>query len=308
MDIRVLRYFLAVAEEGNITAAAGRLHVTQPTLSRQLKELESELNTTLFERGNRKIRLTAEGQFLFQKAKEMVSLMDKTITNFNKDKEIIGGDIFIGAGETRAMAGIAQAISELREAYPAVHVHMYSGNADEVKEKLDSGLLDFGIVIEPTDKEKYDFLQLGVTDTWGLLMRKDHPLAEKESIPATDLVDLPLLVSRQTTVSNEFSGWMNLHQEQLHIIGTYNLLFNAALMVEEGVGCALCIEGIINTTGNSILCFRPLTPSLGAPLHIIWKKNQVFSTASRAFLEKFKRNLHLATPNSSATLKKIQEE
>ncbi|WP_226603397.1 LysR family transcriptional regulator [Bacillus cereus] len=292
MEIRVLRYFISVANEESISAAAKQLHLSQPTLSRQLKDLETELDTALFIRGNRKISLTEQGKYLLKQAKEIVALADKTEANLKDSKEIISGEVYIGGGETEAMHLIAKTLKELRTDYPGIRFHLYSGNADDIKSKLDSGLLDFGIVIEPTDKQKYEYVQLPVKDTWGVLMCKDSPLADKQFISPVDLIDTPLFISRQTTVSNELAGWFGQNIENLNVVATYNLLYNAALMVEEGIGYALCLDKLINTSGNSKLCFRPLHPNLEANLNIIWKKNQVFSNAANAFLNQLRNSMN----------------
>ncbi|HHT7153015.1 LysR family transcriptional regulator [Bacillus thuringiensis serovar andalousiensis] len=284
MDIRVLRYFIAVATQENISAAANALHLSQPTLSRQLNNLEEELGTTLFVRGNRKITLTDEGMFLLDRAKEIVDLVKKTEANFNQKSEIISGEIHIGAGETEAMQFIAQTIKKVVAHHPNIKFHLYSGNADDITTKLDSGLLDFGIVIEPANKQKYDYLKLPATDVWGVLMRKDSPLAEKAYIHPTDLLNKPLIISRQTAVSNELSGWLGEEIENLNVIGTYNLLYNASLLVKENIGYALCIDKLMNTSEESTLCFRPLSPKLEAGLNILWKKHQTFSSATKIFL------------------------
>ncbi|MBY7142591.1 LysR family transcriptional regulator [Virgibacillus sp. NKC19-3] len=291
MEIRLLRYFIAVANEQNISAAADYLYISQPTLSRQLSDLEAELGTSLFIRGNRKITLTEEGTFLLAKAKEIVGLVDKTEANFNRPAEIVSGEIYIGGGETEAMHFIAKTLKDLREEHPAIQFHLYSGNADDVTDKLNSGLLDFGIIIEPTDKQKYDYMQLPAKDVWGVLMRKNSPLAHKSSIQPEDVKDKPLIISRQTTVDNELSGWFGQNITDLNIAGTYNLLYNAARMVEEGLGYALCIDKLINTSGNSQLCFKPLNPKLTAGLNIIWKKHQVFSNAANKFLDQIRYNI-----------------
>ncbi|HHK5551334.1 LysR family transcriptional regulator [Bacillus anthracis] len=284
MDIRVLRYFIAVATQENISAAANALHLSQPTLSRQLNNLEEELGTILFVRGNRKITLTDEGMFLLDRAKEIVDLVEKTEANFNQESEIISGEIHIGAGETEAMQFIAQTIKKVVAHHPNIKFHLYSGNADDITTKLDSGLLDFGIVIEPANKQKYDYLKLPATDVWGVLMRKDSPLAEKAYIHPTDLLNKPLIISRQTAVSNELSGWLGKEIENLNVISTYNLLYNASLLVKENIGYALCIDKLINTSEESTLCFRPLSPKLEAGLNILWKKHQTFSSATKIFL------------------------
>lgn len=292
MEIRVLRYFIAVVNEESISASAKQLHLSQPTLSRQLKDLETELGTDLFIRGNRKILLTEGGKYLFKKAKEIVDLADKTEANLKDPKEIISGEIYIGGGETEAMHLIAKTLEVVIKDYPSIRFHLYSGNADDIKSKLDSGLLDFGVVIEPTDKQKYEYVQLPAKDTWGVLMRNDSPLADKQVISPVDLIDKPLFISRQATVSNELTGWFGQSIDNLNIIATYNLLYNAALMVEEGIGYALCIDKIINTSGNSKLCFKPLQPKLEANLNIIWKKNQVFSNAANVFLNQLRKNIN----------------
>lgn len=291
MEIRTLRYFIAVANQESISGAAAYLHLSQPTLSRQLNELEKKLGTTLFTRGNRKITLTDEGMFLLEKAKEIVELVEKTEANFNHPTEIISGEIYIGGGETQVIQIITKTLKEVLTDHPSIKFHMYSGNADDIAIKLDNGLLDFGIVIEPADKQKYDYISLPATDVWGVLMRNDSPLADKPFIEPKDLLDKPLIISRQTAVSNELTGWFGQEIENLTIAGTYNLLYNASLMVKENIGYALCIDGIINTTGDSELCFRPLSPKLEAGLNIMWKKHQVFSSAANQFLKQLRSNL-----------------
>lgn len=291
MEIRLLRYFLAVAREGSISNAAEYLHITQPTLSRQLKDLEEYLGTQLFIRGNRKISLTDEGMLLRKRAEEITMLVDKTEKDFLHSNEIISGDIYIGCGESDSMRILSRITKQLQEEFPHVKVHLLSGNADDITEKLDKGLLDFCILIEPADIKKYDFLKLPVKDQWGLLMPKDSPLAYNDAITPDYLKDLPLLTSRQTMISNEFSGWLGSDFEELNIVGTYNLIYNASLMVEEGVGYALCLDKLINTTGSSNLCFRPLSPKLECSLDIVWKKHQIFSTSAQNFLKRLQREL-----------------
>ena len=286
MEIRVLRYFLAVAREESITAAAQSLHVTQPTLSKQLMEIEAELGTTLFLRGKRKITLTEDGIFLRKRAQEIIDLVVKTESEFNDDAEVISGDVYIGGGETEAMRLIAKTIKNMELEYPHIRYHLYSGNADDIMERMDKGLLDFGVLIEPADIRKYDYIKLPTTDTWGLLMPKNHPLAKKESIIPEEIKDLPLICSRQSLVKNEFSGWLGVDFDKLDIVATYNLIFNASLLVEEGVGCAICLDRLLNVTGDSKLVFVPFAPKLEANLDIVWKKYQVFSKAAEKFLER----------------------
>ena len=291
MELRVLRYFLAVAREESISGAAEALHVTQPTLSRQMMELEEELGKTLFLRGKRKISLTEEGMFLRKRAQEIVTLVEKTESEFSAAEETISGDVHIGGGETDAMRLIARAAHRLQSAYPHIAYHLFSGNADDVTERLDRGLVDFGVFIEPADLSKYDFIKLPVTDIWGVPMRKDCPLAARATIRPQDLLGLPLLASNQHLVKNEFSGWFGEGYEKLNIITTYNLLYNASIMVEEGMGYALCLDKIVRTSGGSPLCFRPLEPKLEVGLHIAWKKYQFFSKAAEKFLECLQREI-----------------
>lgn len=287
MEVRVLRYFLAVAREESISGAAESLHLTQPTLSRQLMDLEAELGRKLLIRGSRKVTLTEEGALLRKRAEEILDLMEKTRSELcETDEADITGDIYIGGGETDAMRLIARTAKELQAAYPRIRYHLYSGNGEDVSERLDKGLLDLGILVEPFDMKKYDSIQLPATDIWGVLMRKDSPLAEKEHIQPEDLWELPLLTSRQTMAQKELMAWLGKGREELHIVSTYNLIYNASLMVEEGLGYALSLDRLINTTGDSALCFRPLRPKLEVGLDIVWKKYQVFSPATAKFLER----------------------
>lgn len=294
MELRVLRYFLTIAREGSITNAANVLHVTQPTLSRQIHDLEEELGQRLFVRGSRNMRLTAEGMILRKRAEEIISMVDKTEAEFHSMSNVVSGDIYIGGGETEAVKLIAQIVCELRTAYPEIHYHLYSGNAEDVTERLDKGLLDFGLLIQPADISKYDYLNIPARDTWGVIMRKDIPLAKKETIRKEDLLNVPLICSRQVISEerhrNEFAEWFGEDFDKLDIVTTFNLVYNAAIMVEAGVGYAITIDKIANTTESSSLCFRPLEPQLDSGLNIIWKKDQVFSAAAELFLEKLREH------------------
>lgn len=294
MELRVLRYFLAVAREENITAAAESLHITQPTLSKQLMELEDRLGAKLFVRGNRKITLTEEGRFLRKRAQEILDLADKTEAAFCPENEPVSGDVYIGGGETRGMRLIARTAKQLHHTYPDIHCHLFSGNAEDVAERLEKGLLDFGIFVGRTDLSKYDSLKFPIADTWGLLMRKEDPLAELDRISPELIKKIPLLGSRQALEQNELSGWLGCDFRQLNIVSTYNLIYNASLMVEEGLGCAVTIEGLVNTSGSN-LCFRPFAPVVTAELVISWKKYQVFSKAAEKFLETLQKNMEAFT-------------
>ena len=284
MDIRVLEYFLAVAREESITKAAEFLNMTQPPLSRQLKDLEKELGKQLLVRGSKKITLTEDGMLLRKRAEELVDLMEKTKAELTGSDETIGGDIYIGGGETDAVLSFAATAKELQEKYPMIHYHLYSGDAEIVMEKLDKGLIDFGLLVGPVDVSKYEYIRLPIRDTWGVLMRKDSPLAEKDSIQAQDLWDKPLIVSHQTSISSDMMAWLQRDASNLNIVMTYDLIFNASLFVRQGLGYAIALDKIINTSGDSELCFRPLYPTMEAGLCIVWKRYQVFSKASQEFL------------------------
>ncbi|MED3863121.1 LysR family transcriptional regulator [Priestia megaterium] len=289
MEIRVLRYFLAVAREGNITRAADFLHVTQPTLSRQLKDLEQELGKKLFIRSSHSVILTDEGMLLRNRAEEIVNMVDKLEAEFSSMEETIGGDVYIGGGETEAMKHIARVAKDVQLRYPNIRYHLYSGNEEDITERLDKGLLDFGILIQPADISKYNYLNMPAKDVWGVVMRKDSPLAVKKSIQAADLLNVPLICSRQamkqTFSKNEFADWFGEDFHKLNIVTTYNLAYNAAIMVEEGVGYAITLDKIVNTSTASNLCFRPLQPRLESGLNIVWKKHHVLSAAANAFLK-----------------------
>ncbi len=294
MEIRVLRYFLVIAREGSITNAANLLHVTQPTLSRQIHDLEKELGQKLFTRRSHNMTLTAEGMILRKRAEEIVAMVDKTETEFTSMEETIGGDIYIGGGETDAIKFLATVAKELHDAYPNIHYHLYSGNAQDVTERLDKGLLDFGVLIQPANISKYDYLNFPTKEIWGVVMRKDSPLAEKEAICKKDLLDVPLICSRQVLSQgrsgNEFGEWFGDDFDKLNVVTTFNLFYNAAIMVDAGIGYAITLDKLANTSEKSNLCFKPLMPKLESGLNIIWKKHQVFSSAAELFLEKLRES------------------
>ena len=291
MELRVLGYFLAVAREQSIVRAAESLHLSQPTLSTQIKAMEEELGKQLFIRGTkgtRKVTLTEEGMILRKRAEEILNLVQKTKREISLSDQIIVGDVYIGTGETDAVRFIARAAKELYQIYPGIHYHISSGNAEFVREQLDKGLIDFGIVFGNVDHSKYNSIELPLKDIWGVLMRQDSPLAAKEKIQPKDLWDKPLIVSNQDDSKTTLIAWIKKELSELEIVATYNLLFNASLMVEEGLGYAIGLDKIINTSGNSTLCFRPLSPQKEAGMHIVWKKYQVFSKSSEKFIEKLR--------------------
>ena len=292
MELRVLKYFLSVARTGSMTAAAHSLHVTQPTLSRQLQDLEYELGKKLFVRGSHHVSLTRDGMLLRQRAEEIMEIVNQTETEFHTNSRSLAGDVYIGGGESAALAPLAEIINVFHSDHPQVRFHLHSGNAEDVTERLDRGILDFGILIQPTDISRYDSLPLPLKDTWGLILRKDHPLAKKKTIGPDDLADVPLILSRQTFRNERLNGviadWLGEWGGSIKVAGTYNLIFNAALLIQVGMGCALGLAGLINATSQSDLCFRPLSPKLEVGLNIVWKKNRIFSDAAEKFLERLK--------------------
>lgn len=288
MELRVLQYFLAIAREQSIVRAAQSLHLSQPTLSTQIKNMEEELGKQLLIRGtkgSRKVTLTEEGMILRKRAEEILDLVKKTESEITASDSIIIGDVYIGAGETDGMRLLAKAAGKLRADYPGIHYHISSGNAAFVQERLDKGLIDFGIVFGTPDLKKYEAFKLPDKDVWGVLMTKDAPLAEKESISPEDLWDKPLIISQEESDGGRIAGWLKRSLSSLNITVAYNLLFNASLFVEEGLGYAISFDRIINTSGNSRLTFRPLSPGLAAEMSIIWKKYQVFSKPAEKFLQ-----------------------
>ena len=291
MELRVLRYFLAVAREQSITAAAETLHITQPTLSKQLRELEEELGKKLFTRGNRKITLTEEGMFLRKRAQEIVELADKTEANFAAGVGSVSGDIFIGSGETGAVRYLGRTLYKMRSIYPGVRFHLFSGNGEDVSDRLDKGLIDFALFVGMTDLKKYDYLKLPYSHRWGLILRRDDPLAAHEAVTPEMLMNVPILCSRQALIQNELSGWLGRPFDELNLAGTYNLIYNASIMVEEGLGCAVCIDRLLDTSGDSAVCFRPFELAIDAELFIAWKKYQFFSAAAGKFLEMLQQEL-----------------
>ncbi len=287
MEFRLLEYFLAVAREQNITAAAESLHISQPALSTQLKNLEEELGKQLLIRGvkgSRKVILTEEGMILRKRAEEMLLLMRRTKEEITGSNETIAGNVFIGTGETETVRLFAKVAKKLQQKYPDIRYNISSGNAEHVLEYLDKGLIDFGLLFTEIDPQKYEAIPVPIQDTWGVLMRKDSPLAEKETICPEDLWDKPLIVSHQKGDDVYLNQWLQREESELHIVATYNLLFNASLLVDEGLGYALCYDKLINTKGSN-LCFRPFSPRLEAHGFIVWKKYQVFSKATNIFLQ-----------------------
>ncbi len=286
MELRELKYFLAVAREESISKAAETLFVTQPNLSRQMQNLEKEIGQQLFIRGAKKITLTDTGKLLKKRAEEIMELYNKTENELNAPTTNVSGNIYIGGGESYVMGLIAKAARSVQCDYPNVKFHIFSGDSGTVSERLDKGLIDFGIFIEPFDLSKYDHMRLPLYDTWGVIMRKDSPLAQKEYITPEDLWDKPIIRSRQSIGKNKIGEWFQKSEEELNIVATGNLLYNMSLLVEEGLGYAVSLDKILNTAGNSNLCFRPLYPELISHLDIAWKKYQVFPKCAEVFLKR----------------------
>ena len=289
MEIRVLRYFLAVAQEGSVTRAARALHLTQPTLSRQIRELEEELGQTLFSRGGRELSLTREGLLLRQRAEEIVGLAEITEKEFRSlGEKTVSGDLSLGCGESKALSFVTDALKVLQDEHPLIIPHFFSGNGEIVMDRLDKGLLDFAVLMGAENTERYSSLPLPNHDTWGLLMDKDDPMAQKKAITAEDLLDIPLILSSQSLSRDELSGWLGFPMSRLHIAATYTLLFNGSLMDRSGLGYALCFDHIAPSGKDSPFAFRPLSPLLTSPLSLVWKKHQILSAPAEAFLAKIR--------------------
>lgn len=289
MEIRVLRYFLAVAQEGSVTRAARALHLTQPTLSRQIRELEEELGQTLFSRGGRELSLTREGLLLRQRAEEIVGLAEITEKEFRSlGEKTVSGDLSLGCGESKALSFVTDALKVLQDEHPLIIPHFFSGNGEIVMDRLDKGLLDFAVLMGAENTERYYSLPLPNHDTWGLLLDKDDPMAQKKAITAEDLLGIPLILSSQSLSRDELSGWLGFPMSRLHIAATYTLLFNGSLMVRSGLGYALCFDHIAPSVKDSPFAFRPLSPLLTSPLSLVWKKHQILSAPAEAFLAKIR--------------------
>lgn len=284
MDIRVLKYFLAVAREENITRAAELLHITQPTLSRQLAKLEDDFGIQLFLRGKNGITLTDEGLLLRRRAEELVELADKTERELAAHEEMITGEITIGSGELEVVQLFPEIFRSFKEKHPNVTFDLYTGNADQIKQRLDNGLTDIGILLEPVEIEKYDFIRFNVPERWVVVMRADDPLAKKDNITIKELVDLPLIFVKRQSIRNELESWFREHIDKLNIVATSNMSTNASILVEHGFGYALVIEGSLPFLDNSRLCCRPLSPERTATSVLAWKKNQPFAPAVKRFL------------------------
>lgn len=295
MELRVLTYFLVVAREENITKAAQLLHITQPTLSRQLQQLEDELGVTLFRRVKHSIQLTPEGHLLRHRAQEMVDLANKTKAELFNSESHLGGTIAIGCGESQNMSFISQCINVFRDKHPLVSFQIYSAHAEDIKERLQRGVLDIGLLMEPVDVTSYEYLRLTEKSKWGVLVHATDPLARKAYITNQELEESSLLLPSREAVSKEIKAWLGESYDRIHVIGHYNLLFNAMNMVAHRVAYALCLE--LEATYKGV-AFVPLCPVLETGAVLAWKKHQVFSPAAQAFINVLKETHMHSTKNA----------
>jgi DNA-binding transcriptional LysR family regulator len=282
MEIETLRSFITIAQEENITRAAEYLHLTQPTLSRQIKSLEEEFGKQLLIRGKRQVTLTEDGMVFRKRASEILALIDKTNEEMKASRKDISGDIYIGAAETDVMRLISKIAGELKKKYPGIRYRIISGDGDAVKEMLNKGLIDFGLVFGPVDEKKYDAIPINIDDNWGVLMPEKSSLAKKQTVSPKDLWDKPLILSQQAIDGGFLQTWLKKDLSDLDVAATYTLILNAAKMVEGGLGYAMVIDGLINTYNTGIV-YRPCLPHLSAKLNILSKKYQIFTLAAQAF-------------------------
>lgn len=290
MEIRVLRYFLEIARERSMTRAAERLHLSQPTLSRQMKDLEQELGKKLFRRGSSSVSLTSEGMLLRKRAEDILDMVDKTADEFKALDEITGGEVRIGCAESHQIKHLARVLKKLQKQYALFRYHLSSGNTEQVTERLDRGLFDFAVIVEPPDLSRYNYLEVPDKDTWGVVMRKDSPLAQKERIRVEDLQGLPLICSEQS-MREDIPRWCGEKVDELLFAGSTNLFYNGSVLVKEGLGYMLTFEHLADTGADSALCFRPLEPPLETKMYIIWKKYQIFTPIAERLLEMFKSDI-----------------
>lgn len=287
MEIRILRYFMEIAREENMTRAAEHLNISQPSLSKEIKKLEDELGHSLFVRTNKSMHLTDEGMLLRKRAEDILAMVDKTTEEFNMLDNITGGEIHIGCAESIQIKYLARVVKEFKKEYPNFIFHIFSGDTEPVAERLDRGLLDLAVIVEPPNLSKYNYLTIPESDVWGVVMRRDSPLAEKPEICFEDLYGLPLFCSEQS-IKVDFPRWCGENIDKLNFAGTFNLSYNGSVFVREGLGYLLTFEHLIDTSEESGLCFRPITPKLETNMFIIWKKYQIFSPIAELFLKKLK--------------------
>ena len=289
MELRDLEYFMTIVREGSLTGAARALHLSQPGITRSLKALEDELGKQLVIRGSRRVVLTEEGMMLRRRAEELLQLADRAVSEIRASDAVIEGDIYICAGETRGIRFLSEAARRLMDRYPAVRLNISSGDRKDVTEELENGLIDFGILLEPIDATRYDFIPIPYEDVWGVIMKKDDPLAEKKSIHPEELIGLPLIMPRGGDYSKSGSRILGLKPEQLHVAATYSLIFNAGILAADGIGYVVGLDQILERGKRSRLCFRPLDPPVIARMNVVWKRDQTMSRQARAFLEELRK-------------------
>lgn len=285
MELRTLKYFLVVAREENITKAAALLHVTQPTLSRQMMQLEEELGVQLFTRSSHNIILTEQGMLLKRRAQELVSLAEKTKQELAQ-QQILNGEVAIGSGEYRSSVLLAQILAQFHKQHPQVRYEIFSGNSDDIKERIERGLLDVGFLLEPVDVSKYEFVRIPIREEWGVLVSEGSKLAQKTSVTPQDLADKSLLFARRDLVKRELMNWFGSYADDLNIVACGNLPFNLSMLVQQGMGAYLSIRKSCQYDG---VCFRPLSPKLESNVVLAWKKNQAMSPAAQKLLEEAKK-------------------
>lgn len=290
MEFRVLQYFLAVAEEENITRAAARLHITQPTLSRQMMQMEEELGVKLFHRGRHNIHLTEDGMLLRRRAQEIVSLAQKAEMELKHEQEAVSGEIAIGCGETQNMKPLCDMIASFQKKYPEVSFDIYTAIADDVKERMESGILDMGLLLEPVEIGRYHYVRMPISESWYVLMRRDDALAQKEQITPKDLAGIPVIMAKRQSVRNELENWFGHDAENLRMVAACNLSrHNQQMMVESGIGVAMVMKFCCQDT----LCLRPISPEMKHGCVLVWKKNQILSPAMTRFVSHVKDYLGL---------------
>ena len=290
MELRTLEYFMEIAREGNMSRAAERLHVSQPSLSKQMKALEEELGKKLFVRDHTGLSLTDEGMLLRKRAEDILGMVRKTTDELQALDDITGGDVQIGCAESYQIRHLARVIKDFKMQYPLFRYHLTSGNTEQVVERLDRGLLDFAVIVEPPDPKKYNYLEMPGSDAFGLLVRKDHELAKKECVTVDDLESIELIVSEQSLI-NDIPRWCGENADRLKVSGTINLFYNGSVFVEEGLGGMLTFEHLPDTYEEGNLAFIPLYPRLEVKMYVIWKRYQVFTPIASLLLKTLQSGL-----------------
>lgn len=288
MDSRLLKYFLAVATESNITKAAERIHITQPTLSRQLVQLEEEVGAQLLIRGKRNVTLTEAGILFKKRAEEIIELIEKTEKELKEQNLLINGEISIGAGEMKSTEIFPSIFKNFKERFQNVHYNFYTGNAEQIKEKIEQGLLDFGLLLEPTNIDNFEYIRLNIKEEWGVIMPPDDVLIEKPFITPKDLIGKSIILTKRKEVKSLIENWFDKYLEDVSIFATHNMTTNAAILVEQKLGYAFVLKGSIYFYDKNKIVYKPLYPQVVTNAVLVWKKHQIFSQSSKKFLEYIK--------------------